>query len=141
MLKNINITSKLLIKTFCDNKLLINLKQGEYTPLVNQEELILLRTKEELLVENLNWTYEGDEDYTSLETGFPYLVVSDKNLDAPDIESEWAEDNVTNVFQYHDQIIFEIPCGNGGAVSIYTAKNEKNEIIAVCFNGIHADDM
>lgn len=138
----IEIKSILNINTFTGEKELnIPLKQGHYTVIVEREELTLISEKEAFEPKNVKWEYVGEEDYASIGSDFPFVTIKDKKSEAPKIDPEWIEDNVQNFYELLDSIIFEIPCGNGGALSVYTTKNEKGHIIGVKFNGTHPEEM
>lgn len=138
----IEIKSILTINTFTDeNGLEIPLKQGHYDVIVKKEELTLISEKERFDPEKVKWEYVGEEDYASIGSDFPFVIIKDKKSEVPEIYSEWLLDNVHNFYEFLDSMIFEIPCGNGGALSVFTTKNEKGHIIGVLINGVHPEDM
>jgi hypothetical protein len=133
-----------MIKTFNNAKEVISLKQGNYNIIVEKEEVTLIRDSEsEKLNEilNNNWEYLGDPDYATLGSDFPFVIVQDKKSNFPELNEEWIEDNITNFYANENYFIFEIPCGSGGGLSVFTLKDENGSIIGVKLNGLHAEDM
>lgn len=138
----LEIKSKLRLSNFLDSDVLdINLKQGLYSIIVEQEELVLMSKKEAVDIDSAEWKYVGDEEYASYGSDFHFIKIKDKNSGSPDLDMDWVEDNVENYYEFLDTVIFEIPSGNGGALSVYTTENEKGHIIAVRINGIAPEDM
>lgn len=141
MINKLTIKSILKISTFTGSNVDIHLKQGTYTHLIETEELTLISESELFDPNMVVWEYFGDKNYATIASDFPFIIIRDRKTNDPELNEEWIEDNVENFYSYENSFIFEIPCGNAGALSIYVTKNEKGHIIGVKFNAVHPDDM
>jgi hypothetical protein len=143
-MNTLTIKSQLLINTYTGDNETISLKQGIYDVVVEQEDLTLIIQSERANLERVpssSWKYLGDPDYASVGSDFHFVVIQDEKSNSPKLDQEWVEDNIVNFYANNESFIFEIPCGNGGGLSIFTLTDNNNNIIGAKLNGLHSDDM